>query len=305
MPRPLPDAVVEKLVGASNAAVLRVREERIGEGTGAASGSVARLRVEIGTRAGDRVEVRIIRKVLRPLSEGRHAAGATEPRHWAYWSREADAYSSGLLPSGPGLRAPACLAVEDGIIYLQEAAGPAPSSDQAARHLAVWQVDFDASLDREWLARDQLGQRLQVSHLDWTGMEVDPGVVELWDRRWELLERIGRLPVVRSHGDYNIGNLVAEGSDTVALDWATFGWEPLGFDLAHLALSTGVDSRAAYRAAAPAQRGDDLDAGFTASLAIVGSSRVHWMLSAGQTIPSWYVRFLLAHRPSWLTSEAH
>jgi hypothetical protein len=299
--RSLPDALAEMLVGAAAGAVLKVRDEPIGQGTGAASDSVARLIVEIATPGGDRLEVRVIRKILRPLVEGRHAAGATEPRHWAYWRREADAYSSGLLPSGPGLKAPACLLVEDNTIYLQEVTGPAPSSDQAARHLAAWQVNFDASLDRDWMARDQLGQRLQVSHLDWADLKVDPEVVELWERRWDLLERTGQLPVVRSHGDYSIGNLVSQGSNTVALDWATVGWEPLGFDLAHLALSTGLDPRAAYRAAAPAQPETDLDAGFTAALAIIGSSRIHWMLSSGRTVPSWYTRFLLDRRPSWLT----
>ncbi|HET9733202.1 MAG TPA: phosphotransferase [Acidimicrobiales bacterium] len=298
MPPPLPPALIEKLVGAAGATFLSQQAEPITHGTGAASGSVWRLRLEVGTPAGDRVEVHVVRKVLRLLSDGRHAAGAIEPRHWAYWRREAEAYVSGLLPSGPGLRAPECLAVEGDSVYLEEVAGSVPSCDQAAEHLAAWQVDYDASLDREWLARDQLGRRLAVSRLDWTGLEADPGVVELWERRWELLERLGRLPVVRSHGDYSLGNLVGKGSDTVALDWATFGWEPLGFDLAHLALSSGLDPRPAYRAAVPERSRKELDAGFTAALAIIGSSRVHWILSGGQVVPSWYVGFLLEHRPN-------
>ncbi len=37
--------------------------------------------------------------------------------------------------------------------------------------------------------------------------------------------------------------------------------------------------------------------GFGAAVAIVGSSRVHWMLSAGVEIPDWYVDLLWEYRP--------
>ena len=93
-----------------------------------------------------------------------------------------------------------------------------PGADRAEVRIIrrILRPDFDISLDREWLARDQLGQRLGEGHLDWTGLPGDPQVVELWQRRWELLERLRRLPVARFHGDYSIGNLVAQGPDAVA-----------------------------------------------------------------------------------------
>ena len=47
--------------------------------------------------------------------------------------------------------------------------------------------------------------------------------------------------MVLFHGDYSMGSLVALGMDAVAPDWATLGWEPVGFDLAHLAPSTRED----------------------------------------------------------------
>jgi hypothetical protein len=298
MPRELPDALVRRVLTNSTDAISEIREEPLSGGTGAASGSLTRLHLEIRDEGGKKESIRLIRKVLRPLTEGRHAARSQDPRHWAYWRREAEAYNSGLLPCGPGLTAPTCFAVDDDTIYLQEVAGPAPSPDQAARHLAMWQTSFDPVLDRQWLARGQLRQRLEVSQLSWDDHRVDRAVAGLWERRWELLEMIERLPLVRSHGDYSIGNLVSQGADTVALDWATVGWEPLGFDLAHLALSSGTDPRSAYREAAPSEWREDLDTGFTAATAIIGSSRMHWMLSSGYPVPSWYERFLIERQPT-------
>ena len=89
---------------------------------------------------------------------------------------------------------------------------------------------------------------------------------------------------MRSHGDYSLGNLVNQGADVVALDWATFGWEPLGFDLAHLGLASGQDPRSAYRASTSRWEEHAVAKGFASALAIIGPSRVHWMLSAGVDI---------------------
>ena len=239
----------------------------------------------------------LVRKTLRPLIAGRHAALADDPRHWAYWRREAEAYRSGLLPLGPGLRTPLCYGVVDNEIYLESVEGPAVPVGQAAEHLARWQVPYESSLDRPWLAMDQLGQRLKVSELDWTTVEADPRVVQLWQRQWDLYEELIRVPSVRSHGDYSAGNLVRAGSDTVALDWATFGWEPLGFDLAHLALSTGEDPTDAYcSAAGPAVDAIAVRAGYRTAVATIGASRIHWMLSRGIRLPEWYVEFISTSR---------
>jgi len=184
-------------------------------------------------------------------------------------------------------------------LFLEVVEGRPPAVQQAAEHLAGWQIDCDDSLDRPWLATDQLGRRLDASRLDWSRLDADPRVVRLWDRRHGLLERLARLPRVLSHGDYSIGNLIDGGSETIALDWATVGWEPLGFDLAHLALSTGEDPTRAFVQAAPSSRSPELvNVGFGASAAIIGASRVHWMLSRGIDIPPWYVDFICGHAPA-------
>ena len=266
---------------------------RTGTSTGAATADVVRLRA--GTTP-------VVRKDLRPLTTGRHAASAGDPRHWAYWRREAEAYRSGLLPAGPGLRAPRCFGVDGDRIYLEEVNGPPPSAHDAADALARWQVKFDPALDRPWLATDQLGRRLAAGDLDWSRVDADPRAAQLWSRRAECYDQLVALPTVRSHGDFGLGNLATDADtdthDIVAFDWATFGWEPVGFDLAHLALSAGEDPTVAYRAAAPAELADLALVGFRAALVVVGASRVHWMASRGIEVPSGYVDFLWEHRPA-------
>ena len=247
---------------------------------GAATGDVERIERDDGTTA--------IRKRLRPLIEGRHAPFAGDPRHWAYWRRELDAYASGLLPTGPALRAPHCIGIVDDTLELEDVTGPPPTTAEAAAALATWRVPYADDLDRPWLATDQIGRRLRATgELDWSAIDADPRAVELWSRRYEHVARLRTLPKVLSHGDFSIGNLARVDAGTViAYDWATFGWEPAGFDLAHLALSTGE-----------VPSGADTDTGFRCTVAIVGASRVHWMLERGEAPPSWYVDFLWEHRP--------
>lgn len=295
-PQLLSQAVLDLL--APHATVTSLEAVPITTGTGAASGAVEHLKAELHVSGqGDQL-VSLVRKRLRPLEAGRHRQGARDPRHWAYWRREAKAYTSGLLPTGPGLRAPRCFGVIDDTLYLEAIDAPPARAEDAAAHLAAWQIDYDADLDRPWLSRDQLARRLEVSALDWSRVDADRRAVELWERRQGLCERLQGLPVVRSHGDYSLGNLLAHRGDTVVLDWATFGWEPIGFDLAHLALSCGQDPCPAYSSALSEARQRAVRAGFQASLALVGSSRLHWMLSRGHQPPGWYVDFLWEHRPA-------
>ena len=261
-----------------------------GPSRGAATAHVVRLRTASGTA---------IRKQLRPLTSGRHAPQADDPRHWAFWRREAEAYRSGLLPQGPGLRAPTCFAVVADTLFLEDVPGPPPPVHRAAAALARWHVAFDPALDRPWLAVDQLGRRLAAGELDWTAVDKDRRAVQLWSQRTAFLEQLAALPKVLSHGDFCLANLATDGDDTVAFDWATLGWEPVGFDLAHLALSALVDPTPAYRSATPRPGDADLaERGFRAALAVIGASRVHWMATNGIDVPDGYVDFLWEHRPA-------
>ncbi len=108
-----------------------------------------------------------------------------------------------------------------------------------------------------------------------------------------------------SHGDYSLENLIADGEDTVAIDWGTVGLAPVGSDLAHLALSSLADPVGAYLAAS--EGGPPPSAvlvGYQTTTALVGASRVHWMLSNGAQVPDEYVGFLWEHRPPLLRSTS-
>lgn len=293
----LPPAVIAGL-GPDIGSASVVTEEPIGLGTGAATGGVTRLTVRLAGPRGTR-SITILRKHLAPLTAGRHAGGARDPRHWAYWRREAEAYTAGCVPEGPGLRSPRCYAVVDDQLYLEEVAGGRPSVERAAEVLAGWQVRWDEALDRPWLCRDQLAARVAVSELDWAQVNADPRMQELWVRRHELLARLKELPRVLSHGDYSLGNLIDAGGEVVAVDWATVGWEPVGFDLAHLALSAGADPTDAYCDAKPPSVADPalVTRGFTIAVALIGSSRLHWMMARNLEAPNWYTDFVWRHRP--------
>ena len=293
----LPAAVVARLAPDAEDVTV-VAEESLSLGTGAATQGITRLTVELEGPRGTRTAT-VLRKRLAPLTAGKHARGAEDPRHWAYWRREAEAYDSGFLPAGPGLRAPCCYAVVENALYLEEAHGERPAVERAAQVLASWHKRWDETLDRPWLSMDQLAARVAVSELDWSEVDADTRMRQLWERRHDLLAQFRQLPRVLSHGDYSLGNLLADGSDVIALDWATVGWEPVGFDLAHLALSSGVDPTDAYIAAAPSSVTDSLliRRGFAIAVALTGASRLHWMLTRSLGPPHWYTDFVWRHRP--------
>lgn len=292
----IPGSVVTRLAG-EGATIIAFSEAPITGSSGAATGQVVRCSGKVEHSDGRVAAFSVIRKSLVPLRSGRHAAFANDPTHWAYWRRELHAYEAGILPAGPGLVAPRCLGIDGNDVYLEDIDGTEASVDRAAMGLAKWQVRTMIP-DVPWLTLDQLGQRIAVTSLDWSVVDADPRVVDLWDRRDDLLDHLTSLPQVLSHGDYSVGNLMARGQETVALDWGTFGIAPVGADLAHLALSRSADPTAAFlRSAGDQWSADDVIAGFCATLVLVGSSRTHWMLSTGHTVPDGYVDFLWEHRP--------
>lgn len=289
----LPDAVLTSLTGRPPADVAEVEETPLREGTGAATAGLTRVTV----RLRDGVTATAIRKEFRPLTSGRHRHGATDPRHWAYWRREPLAYASGLLPDGPGLRAPRCYGVVGEAVYLEDVGSAPVDVRTAARQLGAWQAGA-ALPDVAWLGGHQLAQRVAVSELDWSAVDADERARRLWSRRNELLARLGALPHVLSHGDVHPDNLRADGPDTVALDWGTLGAAPVGADLAHLMLGARTALLDDYLAGAGgAVSRDDVEAGCRATLGLVGASRVHWMLATGAAVPPGYVDFLWANRP--------
>jgi hypothetical protein len=288
----IPAVVLAAAVGASDAVVRACSAEPIAAGTGTATGAVTRL---VGrARAGNQERgFSIVRKEFRPLPTGRHAAGATDPRHWAYWRREPLAYASGVLPAGPGLAAPRCYGVVDDVVYLQDIAGMPESPRVAARRLGEWQATSLIPQELPWLAGHQLAQRLAVSELDWSAVDADPRLASIWSRRHDLLATLHSVPGVLSHGDFHTGHLIAADEATVVLDWATLGVSPVGADLAHLGLSTLEDLVADYLVGLAGHFDPKVvRVGYATTVALTGASRVHWMLSRGVPVPPGYTDFV-------------
>lgn len=285
----LPAPVLAAVAGRDDAVVARCEAEPITGGTGAATAAVTRLRVWF---EGEEAPIRLVRKDFMPLSTGRHAEAAADPRHWAYWRRELLAYESGAVPAGPGLAAPHSYGTTDQSLYLQDVSGEVEEPRVAARRLGTWEAGA-AIPDVPWLAGHQLAQRIAVSDLDWS--KVESPLASVWPRRHEILADLRAVPTVLSHGDFHAVHLIAGGDTTVVLDWGTLGLSPAGADLAHLALSTLDDLFDDYMAGA----GSRLDPaavrlGYRSTLALTAASRVHWMRSRGVPVPAGYEEFVLA-----------
>lgn len=280
----IPPEVVRALhaeAGPGDSHVDDVRAEPIAGGTGAATGSVTRLsgRTPNGPFS-------VVAKQLRPVRTGRHTGGAADPAHWAYWRREALAYASGLLPAGPGLRAPRCYGVVADTVYLEDVPAQPEDTATASARLADWQARTPIP-DTPWLARDQLAQRIAVSDLDLSAVDLGPALQRIWARRHDLLAGLAYATPAVSHGDFHLGQLSAAGESTVALDWGTFGIAAAGADHAHLALSAVTDL---YADLEPRAR-----PGYRATLALTGASRAHWMAMRGIALPDGYRDLVTAY----------
>lgn len=222
--------------------------------------------------------------------------GDERPGRYAYWRRQAEVASSGVLEWTKGLRAPECLKVEidpDGMTVWTEAVEPGlVSVDEAAA--ALGRFGLNRLEPASWFARRILRDRLDddAAHGGWAGCataDVLPADVrrlcrDLWTRRTDVMAELDRLPQLVVHGDIHLPNLIRrDGDDVTAVDFDQFGIGPLGFDLGYLLQSTRapVDELvAAYQEgssaawpAADVRRGAVL----TAAVTLVG--RAAWALT--------------------------
>ena len=289
--RSLPPAVLAAVGGSE---LVDIMVEPLTGGTGAATATVDRLTLRIRDGSGALSSRHLVRKALRPLTEGRHAVASRAVDHWAYWRREALAYASGLLPTGPGLAAPRLFAVDGDVLYIEEVRGEPEWPAVAARRLGEW-IARTPVPDEPWLTQHQLAQRVAVSELDWNAVDGDVRLAALWSRREELLAEATALTFTVVHGDYSAGNIRRTGdATTVAIDWATFGTGPVGADLASLTLTTGAwlleDFLAGLDGAVPVE---EVRRGYEIALALVHASRVHWALGRGLPVDSSLTEMLL------------
>jgi len=183
----------------------------------------------------------VIKRLARPGS--RDPAELSAPEHFAYWRREADVLSTGILSGTAGLRAvPAAVEEdEDGITITREWVEDASVS---GLFVAMGLGRFAGSLTARprFLARHQLRDRLaRIERRGGWPTLARTAIADvsdhLWQRRTAFVDRVERLPQVAQHGDATAVNLPGRAADEViAIDWAMLGVGPVGSDLGQFAL---------------------------------------------------------------------
>jgi hypothetical protein len=167
-----------------------------------------------------------------------------DPRHFAYWRREADVLATGITCFTAGLRAVPATVEEDaeGITITREWV-----EDAAVTGLFVAMAlgRFAGSdLPRPtFLAHGLLRARLAATERragGWPTLArttVADIADSLWARREAFLAALDALPQVPQHGDPTLANVPGrQGDDGVAIDWATLGTGPVGGDLGFFSL---------------------------------------------------------------------
>jgi hypothetical protein len=212
-------------------------------------------------RVTDPAGATLVRKELR--APQRPADGpwpaSTDPRHWNYWRREADAYQFAALRESlwqAGLDMPHADVVEHetGVtLWLEDVTGtPGPAftlADHEALAAALGRWQASGPLTTPWSSRgflrDYSGSRGAAVHLvdDDTAWcqslirETWPsGLRDGWRRllahRDDLLAAMEGLPRTRSHLDVWVSNEIRRpGGQVVLLDWAFVGDGAVGEDL--------------------------------------------------------------------------
>jgi hypothetical protein len=218
--------------------------------------------------------------------------GQVDPRHHAYWQRQALVAESGLVDRTPGLRAPECTAVErdaDGITLRMVHVDSVPADPL---HLAACLGRFAEGdvVEPAWGAQNVLRDRLRTVERrgGWSAHE-EPGDLDaslrrnaraLWVRRGAALAELDALPRVPVHGDAHPANLRGrDGADVVAIDWEQFGYGPAGFDLGYLLLAADrpLDELLTAYGDGPGLR--QVRRGAVLTAALTAASRAAWALA--------------------------
>jgi hypothetical protein len=177
--------------------------------------------------------------IKRLAAPGPHdPAELSDPRHFAYWRREADVAAAGLVEATPGVRGPASAVEEDedGITVTCDFVEDAGSNGLFVAHALGRFAAADVG-DPGWFSRDQLRRRIQRTERrgGWPTLQ-RTGAADLadslWSRREHFLAAYDALPPVPHHGDVSGQNFRGrEGDVVVAVDWQSMGVGPVGLDL--------------------------------------------------------------------------
>lgn len=240
------------------------------------------------TAVGDRPVA--IKRLARPAP---HDPGAlSDPRHFAYWRREADALGTGIVAATRGLRAPSAAVEEDegGITITREWVEDAASSGLFVA-LSLGRFAGADVPKVAFLARDQLRDRLARTERNSGGWPTLARTTaadiahHLWERRGTFLDLLDALPQVPQHGDPNVANVPGRDDDTgIAIDWANLGLGPVGGDLGLLSVGSREEFEPlldAYLLGLPdglAAR-DDVVLGAQVTAVYTALSRAEWALA--------------------------
>ncbi len=184
----------------------------------------------------------VIKRLARPAAHDPDEF--SDPEHFAFWRREADVLSTGIIGGTVGLRAvPAAVDEDaDGITITREWVEDAASSGLFVA-MALGRFAGSLTARPRFLARHQLRDRLDRVERrgGWPTLArtaIADVADHLWGRRTGFVERVGALPQVAQHGDATPVNLPGRVADeVVAIDWATLGVGPVGSDLGQYALA--------------------------------------------------------------------
>ncbi|WP_232678705.1 phosphotransferase [Nocardioides sp. R-C-SC26] len=191
--------------------------------------------------SGDRAIV--VKRLARP--DPGDPAEFSDPRHAAYWRREADVLETGIVARTRGLRGLAAAVEEDaaGMTITREWVEDAAQSGLFVAH-ALGRFAGSDLARTAFLAHDVLRQRLaRTDRLagGWPTLArttVADVAEHLWRLRSTMLDLLDGLPQVPQHGDPSLSNVPGrDGDDGIAIDWATVGIGPVGGDLGFLSLT--------------------------------------------------------------------
>jgi hypothetical protein len=215
----------------------------------------------------------VLKMIQSPANLGRVNIGEGEdPSHWNYWKRELLVYQSGWLGTLPeGLNAPQCfdameLPGNTAALWLEDISDSYSGNWSlyryalAARHLGRLNGIYTSRRELpsfSWFGKHRTRQWLEMvpwQNIPWDHPKVQlqfPSGEENSFRRMlmdhqRFLDRLDQLPKSVSHGDTFPTNLKSRRLDrgreqTVALDWALTGIEPIGDDLGQLVYGTWLN----------------------------------------------------------------
>ncbi|UDY25131.1 phosphotransferase [Nocardioides sp. Kera G14] len=250
---------------------------------GTATSTLGVWRTDIAGRAV------VIKRLSAPTEED--PPELSDPHHFAWWRREADVATYGLLDSTPGLRAPvtAVEADEDGITLVQDWVEDGANSGLFAA-LSMGRFAAAELGSIRWLARGQLRSRLARIERRGGWQTLSRTTASdiahvLWTKRERLLALLDDLPQVAQHGDPTLRNMRGrEGDDLVAVDWGTLGIGPVGSDLGYYALGAREEFEPlldAYLVGLPAgvATREQVTLGAQVTVVLTAFNRAEWALA--------------------------